>query len=107
MKNTFIYIWRNKVKNKYYIGKHFGDINDGYVCSSKVMKIDYNRNPEHFKRRILEFVEDITGNESLQAELKWLAMIKDNELGQKYYNLKNKNLEIQEVVQNLIFGIRD
>jgi hypothetical protein len=91
MENSFIYIWFNKVKRKFYIGKHYGSVNDGYVCSSKAMLIDYNRNPEHFKRKILEYVNEIDGNQSLQAELKWLSMIPDEQLGKKYYNLKNKN----------------
>lgn len=75
----------------FYIGKHSGSIHDGYVCSSKFMKIDYKRNPEHFKRRILEYVNDIDGSQMLQAELKWLSLIPDSQLGKKYYNLKNKN----------------
>lgn len=89
--NSFIYIWFNTVKRKFYIGKHYGWVNDGYVCSSKAMLIDYNRNPEHFKRRILGYVNEIDGNQSLQAELKWLSLIPDEQLGKKYYNLKNKN----------------
>lgn len=91
MYNSFIYIWFNKVKRKFYLGKHSGLIDDGYICSSKIMKIDYNRNPEHFKRRILSYVYDIDGSQILDEELKWLSMIEDSELGKKYYNLKNKN----------------
>lgn len=89
--NSFIYIWYNSVKKMFYIGKHSGSIHDGYICSSKYMKIDYRRNPEHFKRRILEYIFDTDGNQMLQAELKWLGMIPDSQLGKKYYNLKNKN----------------
>jgi hypothetical protein len=88
---AFVYIWYNKVKRMFYIGKHYGSVNDGYVCSSKMMLIDYNRNPDHFKRRILGYVNEIDGNQSLQAELKWLSLIPDEQLGKKYYNLKNKN----------------
>jgi hypothetical protein len=89
--NSFIYIWFNTAKRRFYIGKHYGSVNDGYVYSSKAMLIDYNRNPEHFKRRILEYVNEIDGSQSLQAELKWLSLIPDEQLGKKYYNLKNKN----------------
>lgn len=89
--NSFIYIWYNTVKKMFYIGKHYGSIHDGYVCSSKHMNIDYNRNPEHFKRKILEYVNDIDGSQILQAELKWLSLIPDSQLGKKYYNLKNRN----------------
>lgn len=89
--NAFIYIWYNRVKKMFYIGKHSGSINDGYICSSKYMKIDYNRSPHHFKRRVLECLDDTDGNQMLKAELKWLSLIKDEQLGKKYYNLKNKN----------------
>lgn len=89
--NSFIYIWFNKVKKMFYIGKHYGAVDDGYVCSSKMMLIDYNRNPEHFKRRVLEFVDEKDGSQSLDAESKWLSLIPDEQLGKKYYNLKNKN----------------
>lgn len=89
--NSFIYVWFNTVKRRFYIGKHHGSVNDGYICSSKVMLRDYKRNPEHFKRRIIQYVNDIDGNQILQAELKWLGMVKDSELDSKYYNLKNKN----------------
>ena len=42
----------------------------------------------------------------LQAELKWLSRIPDEQLGKKYYNLKKKILAIQEVVLNPMFGIK-
>lgn len=89
--NSFIYIWFNKITRMFYIGKHTGSINDGYVCSSKKMKYEYGKNPSYFKRRILEYVIDTTGNDVLQAELKWMSFIEDEELGNRYYNLKNKN----------------
>lgn len=75
----------------FYIGKHYGPTTDGYISSSPFMKRDYKKNPEHFKRRILEFVEDIDGSQALIAESKWLALIPEEQLCKKYYNLKNKN----------------
>lgn len=89
--NSFIYIWYNRVKKMFYIGKHSGSINDGYICSSKFMNRDYKRNPENFKRRILEYIFDTDGYQMLNAELKWLSMMEEHQLGKKYYNLKNKN----------------
>lgn len=89
--NSFIYIWFNSKEKRFYIGKHFGHISDGYICSSKEMLIHYKKNPNHFKRHILEYVEDVDGNQLLQAELRWLSFIKPNELGKKYYNQKNSN----------------
>jgi hypothetical protein len=74
----------------FYIGKHYGLPNDGYICSSKPMLRDYKKNPEHFKRRILQYVNEIDGSQSLDAETKWLALIPDEQLGKKYYNLKKE-----------------
>lgn len=89
--DSFVYIWYNKVKKMFYIGKHLGSINDGYICSSKMMLRDYKKNPDHFKRRILHYFIDPTGSLSLEKECQWLALIKEEDLGIKYYNLKNKN----------------
>ena len=89
--NSFIYIWFNSKTRMFYLGKHLGRIDDGYICSSKHMNIEYRHNPQYFNRRILEYVQDSTGNEILAAELRWLSMVKDEELGNKYYNRKNKN----------------
>lgn len=75
----------------FYIGKHLGSINDGYISSSQMMLKDYRKNPEHFKRRILQYFIDPTGSLSLEKECQWLSLIKEEELGIKYYNLKNKN----------------
>lgn len=55
------------------------------------MKWEYKKNPEYFKRRILEYVQDIDGNQLMNAEIKWLSFIKENEIGKKYYNKKIKN----------------
>lgn len=89
--DSFVYIWYNKVKKMFYIGKHLGSVNDGYICSSKMMLRDYRKNPDHFKRRILEYFVDPTGSLSLDKECQWLSLIPDEQLGKKYYNLKNKN----------------
>lgn len=83
----FIYLWMNKTNGKYYVGSHKGDPSDGYICSSKSMLISYHRNPEKFKRKILEMVD---GNLSdlHERESYWLSLIRDHELGRKYYNQK-------------------
>ncbi len=86
--NSFIYIWRNKITKQFYIGKHFGDIGDGYICSSKTMLKEYKANPSHFRRKILEYIQDINGDQLMAAEKKWLAFIEKEELGNKYYNFK-------------------
>lgn len=50
---AFVYEWTNTENGKKYIGYHKGTTDDGYVCSSKSMLEDYNRNPKLFRRRIV------------------------------------------------------
>lgn len=81
----FIYIWLDKKHHKYYIGRHWGLENDGYICSSRMMRQSYNRRPNDFKRRIISRV--YTSNQDLiLEEQRWLDMIKSTELGIRYYN---------------------
>ena len=59
MKNTedkygFVYLWRDKKRNMYYIGCHWGYTNDGYICSSNRMRDAFKRRRTDFNRRILE-----------------------------------------------------
>jgi hypothetical protein len=83
----FVYIWFDFKCKRYYIGSHWGHSDDGYICSSKWMKSAYRKRPYDFKRRILAIKFDETS--LLQEEGKWLSLIKDNELGTRYYNLSN------------------
>jgi hypothetical protein len=91
-KYGFIYIWRDKKHNKYYIGKHWGNEDDGYICSSSWMKQAYELRPQDFKRRILK--TNINDKQVLiDEEHKWLQFIKFEELGKKYYNLQNRKFD--------------
>jgi hypothetical protein len=82
----FVYIWYDKKMNRFYVGCHWGRVDDGYVCSSKWMRNAYKRRPSDFRRKIL--TTNITDrSELLEAEFKWLSMIKESELKTKYYNL--------------------
>lgn len=83
----FVYIWRDRKTNRYYVGSHWGPDDDGYVCSSKWMRNAYRRRPADFKRRIVARVS--TNRQDLfDEEHRWLSMIKPEELGQRYYNMK-------------------
>lgn len=85
MKYGFVYIWRDRIRNKFYIGSHWGHENDGYICSSDAMRETYKRRKQDFKRRILQRVNN--REELFEAEQYWLQFIKDDELGNRYYNL--------------------
>jgi hypothetical protein len=86
-KYGFVYIWYDKKRKMYYIGCHWGTEDDGYVCSSNRMRNAYKRRPEDFRRRIIgKFDNKI---EMLINENEWLTLIGKENLGKKYYNLKD------------------
>lgn len=82
MKYGFIYIWRDKKYNRYYIGSHWGTEDDGYICSSRMMRQSYNRRPQDFKRRIIKKIYT-NRTDLLNEEQRWLDMI-DETLTMKY-----------------------
>ena len=86
-KYGFVYIWYDKKRKMYYIGCHWGTEDDGYICSSNRMRNAYRRRPEDFRRRIIgKFDNKI---EMLINENEWLTLIGKENLGKKYYNLKD------------------
>lgn len=87
-KYGFVYIWYDRKHKRYYIGCRWGDVSDGYVCSSVWMKRAYLRRPQDFKRKILKKIYTCK-LDLLDAEYFYLKLIKPEELGTKYYNLKN------------------
>jgi hypothetical protein len=89
-KYGFVYIWRDRKYNRYYIGCHWGREDDGYVCSSNWMRKAYRRRPQDFKRRILK--TNITIREQIYfEEQRWFDMIKPEEVKTRYYNLRIQN----------------
>ena len=94
-KYGFVYIWFDRKYRRYYIGCRWGNINDGYVCSSPWMKQAYGHRPKDFKRKILK-TNITTRQETFIEEQRWLNMIKENEIkplnnNPRYYNLNIKN----------------
>lgn len=49
----FVYCWTDHKYQKLYIGSRKGHINDGYICSSKLMLQEYNIRPQDFSRQIV------------------------------------------------------
>lgn len=82
----FVYIWRDKKHNRYYIGSHWGSEDDGYICSSQWMNRSIKRRPSDFRRRILSRIST-TRLDLLKEEQKWLEKIKPEEIKIRYYNL--------------------
>ena len=88
VKSGFVYIWFDIKRRMFYVGSHQGAINDGYKTSSTRVKRAISIRPETFRFRVLEHVIFTSRETLLAAETKWLQMIKPQELGNKYYNLK-------------------
>lgn len=88
MEYGFVYIWRDRKHKRYYIGCHWGHVDDGYVCSSTWMKQAYNIRPQDFKRRIISLI--FTNKKDMfDEEFHWLSKIQNSDLGKKYYNIYN------------------
>ena len=111
----FVYIWRDRKHKRYYIGSHWGSPDDGYICSSSWMKQAYRKRSSDFKRRILTVV--IESRQSLyDEEMRILGMIKDHELGKRYYNFKKRTghwyindarrVEIGQKISKAITGVK-
>jgi len=92
-KSGFIYLWFDKKNKMYYLGCHWGTENDGYICSSNRMRDAYRRRPQDFKRKIIQ--KNILKESLLSIEHKWLSLIKDDELGTKYYNRYTTNTALR------------
>lgn len=87
-KYGFVYIWFDRKHKRYYIGSHWGYENDGYICSSTWMNSAFKRRPNDFKRRIIKKI-NTSKSDLLEQEYYYLSLIPNEELGKKYYNLRN------------------
>jgi len=83
--DSFLYLWIDNRKNMIYIGIHKGDINDGYVCSSKIVLEEFKKRPHDFKREIIKYgnYEDL-----IKEETKLLKEV-DAAKNPNYYNQHN------------------
>lgn len=81
----FIYVWFDRKHKKFYVGRHWGTEEDGYICSSNKMRMNYKNRPEDFKRRIVARVQ--TKEQLVTEEQRWLDMIKPWKLKGFYYNV--------------------
>jgi len=84
-KYGFVYLWYDVKYKRYYVGCHWGNIHDGYICSSRWMRDAYNRRPEDFRRRILK--TNLSRNQMYIEEQRYLDMQKPEEKKIRYYNL--------------------
>lgn len=97
-KYGFVYIWYDRKHKRYYVGCHWGHVNDGYICSSSWMIQAYRIRPDDFKRRILK-TRISTREATYVEEQRYLNMIKPAEIKPanetpRYYNLCTTNNEV-------------
>lgn len=93
-KYGFVYIWRDRKNNRYYVGCHWGTEDDGYICSSNWMRMSHKRRPQDFKRRIVAKIFT-DRKDLLEEEQRWLDMINEDKIKPhnnkpRYYNLRLK-----------------
>ena len=86
-KYGFVYLWYDKKHCRYYVGSHWGTETDSYICSSPWMKSSYKRRSQDFRRRILKRIYS-NRKDLIAEEFRYLGMIKEEELGTRYYNLR-------------------
>ena len=99
---SYIYIWYDTKSRFFYIGGHKGKVEDSYICSNKPMKRAYNKRPETFRFKVLEYVNGDV-KELREAEQKWLDMIQDQEL-MNTKNVQNKTCRYYNVKKNSVGG---
>jgi hypothetical protein len=54
---AYVYKWTHKPTYKWYIGFHVGNIDDNYVCSSKIVKPMIKSKPSEWVKEIIAFGE--------------------------------------------------
>ena len=89
-KYGFVYLWFDRKHKRYYVGCHWGTVDDGYICSSPWMKQAYKHRPNDFKRKILK-TNIINRVNMFLEEQRYFGMIKPEEIKIRYYNLNIKN----------------
>ena len=86
----FVYLWFDRKHKRYYVGSHWGEENDGYICSSRWMRNAMRRRIMDFKRRIIARIETSRADLFVE-EQRWLDMIKPEEIKKRYYNLMRRS----------------
>jgi len=87
----YVYKWTNITNNKFYIGARWAKLshpNDGYVCSSKLVKELIQKCPSHWRREIL-FI-GVTAEEVVLWETQILTAF-DAKHNPLMYNMNNGN----------------
>jgi hypothetical protein len=88
MTQAFVYVWKNTKSLRWYLGSHTRKNchpNNGYICSSKIVKPLIKQNPEEWQRTILAIG---TPSEMLALEAELLEML-DAKHDVRSFNMHN------------------
>jgi hypothetical protein len=85
----YVYEWTNLNNGIKYIGSHYGAVEDYYKGSGKNFMEAYNKSPNDFIMRVLEYVAVDNKKLVLEIEKKWLDSIPNIKDNPGYYNLNN------------------
>jgi group I intron endonuclease len=81
----FIYLWKNNINGKKYIGRHKGCEHDSYIGSGKHFRRAVSKyGLDNFERIILEYVED---ESSLKEREKYYLDFFDAATNKNFYNI--------------------
>ena len=88
MTRAFVYVWKNTKSLRWYLGSHTRKNchpDNGYTCSSKIVKPLIKQNPEQWQRTILAIG---TPSEMLALEAELLEML-DAKHDVRSFNMHN------------------
>ena len=88
--NSFIYIWKDILFEKYYIGSHIGNIEDGYLFGGIDIKKEYSKRPKDFERNILSY-HIVNSNIEIRLIEKEYLIKYDVENNTNFYNRTNES----------------
>lgn len=88
--NSFIYQWFDRKLNKFYIGSHYGHINDGYLFGGIDIKKEYKERPDDFEREILSYhlVSEYSEIRKIEKEYLIKYDVENNDI---FYNRTNES----------------
>jgi hypothetical protein len=102
---AFVYCWTDNITKKLYVGVHKGEIDDGYICSSKIFLSEFKKRPSDFTRQIIAMGSYIDMY-SLETKILQSENVISND---NYYNVamnngyfKNKGFPLTEEHRNNI-----
>lgn len=94
-KTGIVYRWINIENQKWYIGSHFGRLDDGYISSGKIFLAAYKKHQNKMMRQILYI-----GPDCRKAEEFYLILL-DAARDRQSYNMKNTAFGGGVPVENL------